>query len=193
MAESAFAGKEELQELKAKGVVFSSPLATRSVVLAALVGSSLAGWEWFVSTPTPETLPAMIELARRVGLAAAVLCAVAVAATLVVTLAFNGFTLSAGLLSLKIRPVRRESVWITLASVVLGALVGSLVAYAFAGELFLLIRTDDAASLGAGFGRLALRFAKVVALGALGAAVLVALASRARFLWLHRPRRGVRE
>jgi len=193
MAESAFAGKEELQDLKAKGVVFSSPLATRSVVLAALVGSRLAGWDWVASAPEPGTLPAMIELARRVGLAAVVLCAVTVAASLFVTLAFNGFTLSAGFLSLKLRPVRRESVWITLASVVLGALVGFLVTYAFAGELFLLIRTDDAASLGVGFGRLALRFAKVVALGALGAAVLVALASRARFLWLHRPRKGVRE
>ncbi len=192
MAEGAFAGKEELQELKAKGVVFSSPLATRSVVLSALVGSSLAGWEWVASVPAPDTLPAMIELARRVGLAAVVLCAVTVTATLVVTLTFNGFTLSAGFLSLKLRPVRRESVWITLASVGLGASLGCCVAYTFAGELFLLLRANEAASLGAGFGRLALRFAKVVGLGALGIAVLVALASRVRFLWLHRPRKGVR-
>ncbi len=193
MAESAFAGKEELQELKARGVVFSSPLATRSVVLAALLGSSVAGWEWVTSAPAPETLPAMIELARRVGLAAVVLCAVTVAATLVVTLAFNGFTLSAGFLSLKIRPVRRESVCITLASGVLGASVGSLLAYAFAGELFLLLRTTDAASLGASLGRLALRLAKVVALGAVGVAVIVTPVTRARFLWLHRSRKGVRE
>ncbi len=193
MAESAFAGKEELQELKSKGIVFSSPLASRSVVLAALAGSAVAGWEWVASAPAPDTVPAMIELARRVGLAAVVLCAVAAGATLVFALACNGFTLSAGFLSLRLRPVRRERVWLALASVLLGTLVGYLLAYSFAGELFLLLRAGDAASLGASFGRLALRFAKVVALGALGVAVLVALASRARFLWLHRPRKGARE
>lgn len=194
MAESPFATREDLEELKAKGVVFNSPLAARCVVLAALVGSGLALWRRLPAWVLPENLTTAVEFSREVGLVAVVLCLATIAASVIVGLACNGFTLSAGLLLfVKLRPLVRENVLLSVAALILGGACGLALGYGFAAELFVLLRVEGVAGLTAALAELGLKFTKVVAGSALALAIVVAVVARIRFLLIHRPRKGARE
>lgn len=193
MAESPFATREDLEELKSKGVVFNSPLATRCLVLAALAGSGVALWGRIPAGALPDNATAALEFGREVGLAALVLCLATIAASVAVGLACNGFTLSAGLLSVKLRPLVRENLLLSLAAGILAGACSVALGYRFAAELFVLLQVEGAPGLTAALAEIGLKFIKVVAGSALALALLVAVVARMRFLLIHRPRRGARE
>lgn len=184
-------GPEELRALKERGIVFTSPLATRLAVIAAL----LVGGVVAARAADGFVLPADTAGARQLGMHVLTVAALASAASAVtalsVALALNGFFLSAALLS----PRRGGSfgfsavAWFVQAG--LGVALGTAVLYGSSKALFGALYADAGgpaqhpALLAYLKASLKGPFTAVI-VGTVILAILVAGAARARFLFRNR-------
>ena len=195
MEERVLPTREELQELKAQGIVFRSPLATRAVILRAvritllftLTGSSVTG-----SMPVDGTGVEM--LARSLLSLVVTTSVVAVLAGVIFSLLLNGFSISAKLIAIKWRPIERTGVLVQLALLALGVALGAELLYALTGDLFLWLRastellSDPSLISSSEQARSSFieRLSTRVIVECVFLAILVAVTARVRFLYQNR-------
>ena len=195
MEERVLPTREELQELKAQGIVFRSPLATRAVIVSAVLitllftlkGSTVTG-----SMPVDGTGVEM--LARSLLSLVVTTSVVAVLAGVIFSLLLNGFSISAKLIAIKWRPIERTGVLVQLALLALGAALGAELLYALTGDLFLWLRastellSDPSLISSSERARSSFieRLSTRVIVECVFLAILVAVTARVRFLYQNR-------
>lgn len=148
MEEWVLPTREELQELKAQGIVFRSPLAIRAVILSAVLitllftlkGSTVTGSVPVNGTPVDGT--GVERLASSLLSLVVTTSLVAVLAGVIFSLLLNGFSISAKLIAIKWRPVERTGILVQLALLALGVALGAELLYALTGDLFLWLRAS---------------------------------------------------
>lgn len=182
---------EDLSELRARGVVFASPLVVRLAVSAALASAVL----FLADRGAP--LEPQVDLAdlSRMCIAAlstfSLLAAVTIFVTTAVSLTLNGFFISAQILPLRRRQRARRGIVSSLAVVGLGVVVGVIGFYAAARTLFglLYLMGDPGQGLAAildGLGAIGQRVAIGIIVGSLFLAILAGGVARFGFLLRHR-------
>ncbi len=200
MEERVLPTREELQELKARGIVFRSPLATRAVILSAVLitllftlkGSTVTG-----SMPvdvTPVDVTGVERLASSLLSLVITTSVVAVLAGVIFSLLLNGFSISAKLIAIKWRPIERTGVLVQLALLALGVALGAELLYALTGDLFLWLRASTellsdpslASSSERARSSFIERLSTRVIVECVFLAILVAVTARVRFLYQNR-------
>jgi hypothetical protein len=182
---------EDLSELRARGVVFASPLVVRLAVSAALASTVL----FLADRGAP--LEPQVDLAglSRMCIAAlstfSLLAAVTIFVTTAVSLTLNGFFISAQILPLRRRQRARRGIVSSLAVVGLGLVVGVIGFYAAARTLFglLYLMGDPGQGLAAildGLAAIGQRVAIGIIVGSLFLAILAGGVARFGFLLRHR-------
>lgn len=182
---------EDLSELRARGVVFASPLVVRLAVSAALASAVL----FLADRGAP--LEPQVDLAdlSRMCIAAlstfSLLAAVTIFVTTAVSLTLNGFFISAQILPLRRRQRARRGIVSSLAVVGLGVVVGVIGFYAAARTLFglLYLMGDPGQGLAAildGLAAIGQRVAIGIIVGSLFLAILAGGVARFGFLLRHR-------
>ena len=200
MEERVLPTREELQELKAQGIVFRSPLATRAVILSAVLitllfilkGSTVTGSMPVDATPVDGT--GVERLARSLLSLVVTTSVVAVLAGVIFSLLLNGFSISAKLIAIKWRPIERTGVLVQLALLALGAALGAELLYALTGDLFLWLRastellSDPSLISSSEQARSSFieRLSTRVIVECVFLAILVAVTARVRFLYQNR-------
>ena len=200
MEERVLPTREELQELKAQGIVFRSPLATRAVILSAVLitllftlkGSTVTGSMPVDATPVDGT--GVERLARSLLSLVVTTSVVAVLAGVIFSLLLNGFSISAKLIAIKWRPIERTGVLVQLALLALGAALGAELLYALTGDLFLWLRastellSDPSLISSSERARSSFieRLSTRVIVECVFLAILVAVTARVRFLYQNR-------
>lgn len=195
MEERVLPTREELQELKAQGIIFRSPLATRAVIVSAVLitllftlkGSTVTG-----SMPVDGT--GVERLARSLLSLVVTTSVVAVLAGVIFSLLLNGFSISAKLIAIKWRPIERTGVLVQLALLALGAALGAELLYALTGDLFLWLRastellSDPSLISSSERARSSFieRLSTRVIVECVFLAILVAVTARVRFLYQNR-------
>ena len=167
MEERVLPTRDELQELKAQGIVFRSPLATRAVILSAVLITLL-----FTLKGSTVT----------------------VLAGVIFSLLLNGFSISAKLIAIKWRPIERTGVLVQLALLALGVALGAELLYALTGDLFLWLRastellSDPSLISSSEQARSSFieRLSTRVIVECVFLAILVAVTARVRFLYQNR-------
>jgi|GEM_PF-5482456 len=200
MEERVLPTREELQELKARGIVFRSPLATRAVIVSAVLitllftlkGSTVTG-----SMPvdvTPVDVTGVERLASSLLSLVVTTSVVAVLAGVIFSLLLNGFSISAKLIAIKWRPIERTGVLVQLALLALGVALGAELLYALTGDLFLWLRASTellsdpslASSSERARSSFIERLSTRVIVECVFLAILVAVTARVRFLYQNR-------
>lgn len=182
---------EDLRALKERGIVFSSPLATRLAVAAVLLMAGAAMARATGGGRIPPDLAEAHQLGLRALTAAALASAACAVTVLSVSLILNGFFISAGLLSPRRRGSSRFSAIVWLAQAGLGVALGASVLYGSSRALFgfLYVETggsgDQPALLAQLKASLGGPFTAVI-VGTVILAILVAGAARVRFLFRNR-------
>ena len=200
MEERVLPTREELQELKAQGIVFRSPLATRAVILSAVLitllfilkGTTVTGSMPVDATPVDVT--GVERLARSLLSLVVTTSVVAVLAGVIFSLLLNGFSISAKLIAIKWRPIERTGVLVQLALLALGAALGAELLYALTGDLFLWLRastellSDPSLISSSERARSSFieRLSTRVIVECVFLAILVAVTARVRFLYQNR-------
>ena len=200
MEERVLPTREELQELKAQGIVFRSPLATRAVILSAVLitllfilkGSTVTGSMPVDATPVDGT--GVERLARSLLSLVVTTSVVAVLAGVIFSLLLNGFSISAKLIAIKWRPIERTGVLVQLALLALGVALGAELLYALTGDLFLWLRastellSDPSLISSSERARSSFieRLSTRVIVECVFLAILVAVTARVRFLYQNR-------
>ena len=200
MEERVLPTREELQELKAQGIVFRSPLATRAVILSAVLitllftlkGSTVTGSMPVDATPVDGT--GVERLASSLLSLVVTTSVVAVLAGVIFSLLLNGFSISAKLIAIKWRPIERTGVLVQLALLALGAALGAELLYALTGDLFLWLRastellSDPSLISSSERARSSFieRLSTRVIVECVFLAILVAVTARVRFLYQNR-------
>ena len=200
MEERVLPTREELQELKAQGIVFRSPLATRAVILSAVLitllftlkGSTVTGSMPVDATPVDGT--GVERLARSLLSLVVTTSVVAVLAGVIFSLLLNGFSISAKLIAIKWRPIERTGVLVQLALLALGVALGAELLYALTGDLFLWLRastellSDPSLISSSEQARSSFieRLSTRVIVECVFLAILVAVTARVRFLYQNR-------
>ncbi len=196
MTDTALPTREDLQALKREGIVFQAPVSVRAVSLAAIVGAAISAWpgnSGDFRLLVPESLIQLKQMCEGAAIFSIVLTGAALAATLMVVLIFNGFTLSASLLGPQAGKMLKPSILRSTGSLALGAAFGCGLGYLFAGDLFLLSRSTDQPSLAAALGTIGAALAKVAIGGLIAIALVSAASARLAFLLRHRVKRGSSE
>ena len=143
MEERVLPTRDELQELKAQGIVFRSPLATRAVILSAVLITLLFTLKGSTVTGSmPVDVTGLERLARSLLSLVVTTSVVAVLAGVIFSLLLNGFSISAKLIAIKWRPIERTGVLVQLALLALGVALGAELLYALTGDLFLWLRAS---------------------------------------------------
>lgn len=215
MEERVLPTREELQELKARGIVFRSPLATRAVIVSAVLitllfilkgstvtGSMLVDGMPVDGTPADGTLvdgtlvdgTGVERLARSLLSLVVTTSVVAVLAGVIFSLLLNGFSISAKLIAIKWRPIERTGVLVQLALLALGVALGAELLYALTGDLFLWLRastellSDPSLISSSERARSSFieRLSTRVIVECVFLAILVAVTARVRFLYQNR-------
>ncbi len=200
MEERVLPTREELQELKAQGIVFRSPLATRAVILSAVLitllfilkGTTVTGSMPVDATPVDVT--GVERLARSLLSLVVTTSVVAVLAGVIFSLLLNGFSISAKLIAIKWRPIERTGVLVQLALLALGVALGAELLYALTGDLFLWLRastellSDPSLISSSEQARSSFieRLSTRVIVECVFLAILVAVTARVRFLYQNR-------
>ena len=200
MEERVLPTREELQELKARGIVFRSPLATRAVIVSAVLitllftlkGSTVTGSMPVDATPVDVT--GVERLARSLLSLVVTTSVVAVLAGVIFSLLLNGFSISAKLIAIKWRPIERTGVLVQLALLALGVALGAELLYALTGDLFLWLRastellSDPSLISSSERARSSFieRLSTRVIVECVFLAILVAVTARVRFLYQNR-------
>ena len=200
MEERVLPTREELQELKAQGIVFRSPLATRAVILSAVLitllfilkGTTVTGSMPVDATPVDGT--GVERLARSLLSLVVTTSVVAVLAGVIFSLLLNGFSISAKLIAIKWRPIERTGVLVQLALLALGVALGAELLYALTGDLFLWLRASTellsdpslASSSERARSSFIERLSTRVIVECVFLAILVAVTARVRFLYQNR-------
>ncbi len=200
MEERVLPTREELQELKAQGIVFRSPLATRAVILSAVLitllfilkGTTVTGSMPVDATPVDGT--GVERLARSLLSLVVTTSVVAVLAGVIFSLLLNGFSISAKLIAIKWRPIERTGVLVQLALLALGVALGAELLYALTGDLFLWLRastellSDPSLISSSEQARSSFieRLSTRVIVECVFLAILVAVTARVRFLYQNR-------
>ncbi len=200
MEERVLPTREELQELKAQGIVFRSPLATRAVIVSAVLitllfilkGSTVTGSMPVDATPVDVT--GVERLARSLLSLVVTTSVVAVLAGVIFSLLLNGFSISAKLIAIKWRPIERTGVLVQLALLALGVALGAELLYALTGDLFLWLRastellSDPSLISSSERARSSFieRLSTRVIVECVFLAILVAVTARVRFLYQNR-------
>ena len=126
MEERVLPTRDELQELKAQGIVFRSPLATRAVILSAVLITLLFTLKGSTVTGSmPVDVTGLERLARSLLSLVVTTSVVAVLAGVIFSLLLNGFSISAKLIAIKWRPIERTGVLVQLALLALGVALGA--------------------------------------------------------------------
>jgi len=200
MEERVLPTREELQELKARGIVFRSPLATRAVIVGAVLitllfilkGSTVTGSMPVDATPVDGT--GVERLASSLLSLVITTSVVAVLAGVIFSLLLNGFSISAKLIAIKWRPIERTGVLVQLALLALGVALGAELLYALTGDLFLWLRASTellsdpslASSSERARSSFIERLSTRVIVECVFLAILVAVTARVRFLYQNR-------
>jgi flagellar biosynthesis protein FlhB len=200
MEERVLPTREELQELKARGIVFRSPLATRAVIVSAVLitllfilkGSTVTGSMPVDVTPVDGT--GVERLASSLLSLVITTSVVAVLAGVIFSLLLNGFSISAKLIAIKWRPIERTGVLVQLALLALGVALGAELLYALTGDLFLWLRASTellsdpslASSSERARSSFIERLSTRVIVECVFLAILVAVTARVRFLYQNR-------
>ena len=200
MEERVLPTREELQELKAQGIVFRSPLATRAVILSAVLitllftlkGSTVTGSMPVDATPVDGT--GVERLASSLLSLVVTTSVVAVLAGVIFSLLLNGFSISAKLIAIKWRPIERTGVLVQLALLAIGVALGAELLYALTGDLFLWLRastellSDPSLISSSERARSSFieRLSTRVIVECVFLAILVAVTARVRFLYQNR-------
>ena len=195
MEERVLPTREELQELKAQGIVFRSPLATRAVILSAVLITLLFTLKGSTVTGSmPVDVTGLERLARSLLSLVVTTSVVAVLAGVIFSLLLNGFSISAKLIAIKWRPIERTGVLVQLALLALGAALGAELLYALTGDLFLWLRastellSDPSLISSSERARSSFieRLSTRVIVECVFLAILVAVTARVRFLYQNR-------
>ena len=210
MEERVLPTREELQELKARGIVFRSPLATRAVIVSAVLitllfilkGSTVTGSMLVDGMPvdgtpadgTPVDGTGVERLASSLLSLIITTSVVAVLAGVIFSLLLNGFSISAKLIAIKWRPIERTGVLVQLALLALGVALGAELLYALTGDLFLWLRastellSDPSLISSSERARSSFieRLSTRVIVECVFLAILVAVTARVRFLYQNR-------
>ena len=210
MEERVLPTREELQELKARGIVFRSPLATRAVIVSAVLitllfilkGSTVTGSMLVDGMPvdgtpadgTPVDGTGVERLASSLLSLVVTTSVVAVLAGVIFSLLLNGFSISAKLIAIKWRPIERTGVLVQLALLALGVALGAELLYALTGDLFLWLRastellSDPSLISSSERARSSFieRLSTRVIVECVFLAILVAVTARVRFLYQNR-------
>lgn len=195
MEERVLPTREELQELKAQGIVFRSPLATRAVILSAVLITLLFTLKGSTVTGSmPVDVTGVERLARSLLSLVVTTSVVAVLAGVIFSLLLNGFSISAKLIAIKWRPIERTGVLVQLALLALGVALGAELLYALTGDLFLWLRastellSDPSLISSSERARSSFieRLSTRVIVECVFLAILVAVTARVRFLYQNR-------
>ena len=195
MEERVLPTREELQELKAQGIVFRSPLATRAVILSAVLITLLFILKGTTVTGSmPVDVTGLERLARSLLSLVVTTSVVAVLAGVIFSLLLNGFSISAKLIAIKWRPIERTGVLVQLALLALGVALGAELLYALTGDLFLWLRastellSDPSLISSSEQARSSFieRLSTRVIVECVFLAILVAVTARVRFLYQNR-------
>lgn len=195
MEERVLPTREELQELKAQGIVFRSPLATRAVILSAVLITLLFTLKGSTVTGSmPVDVTGLERLARSLLSLVVTTSVVAVLAGVIFSLLLNGFSISAKLIAIKWRPIERTGVLVQLALLALGVALGAELLYALTGDLFLWLRastellSDPSLISSSERARSSFieRLSTRVIVECVFLAILVAVTARVRFLYQNR-------
>ena len=195
MEERVLPTREELQELKAQGIVFRSPLATRAVILSAVLITLLFTLKGSTVTGSmPVDVTGLERLARSLLSLVVTTSVVAVLAGVIFSLLLNGFSISAKLIAIKWRPIERTGVLVQLALLALGVALGAELLYALTGDLFLWLRastellSDPSLISSSEQARSSFieRLSTRVIVECVFLAILVAVTARVRFLYQNR-------
>ena len=195
MEERVLPTRDELQELKAQGIVFRSPLATRAVIVSAVLITLLFTLKGSTVTGSmPVDVTGLERLARSLLSLVVTTSVVAVLAGVIFSLLLNGFSISAKLIAIKWRPIERTGVLVQLALLALGAALGAELLYALTGDLFLWLRastellSDPSLISSSERARSSFieRLSTRVIVECVFLAILVAVTARVRFLYQNR-------
>lgn len=200
MEERVLPTREELQQLKAQGIVFRSPLATRAVIVSAVLITLLFILKESTVTgsmpvdATPVDVTGVERLARSLLSLVVTTSVVAVLAGVIFSLLLNGFSISAKLIAIKWRPIERTGVLVQLALLALGVALGAELLYALTGDLFLWLRastellSDPSLISSSERARSSFieRLSTRVIVECVFLAILVAVTARVRFLYQNR-------
>ncbi|MCX6115593.1 MAG: EscU/YscU/HrcU family type III secretion system export apparatus switch protein [Proteobacteria bacterium] len=195
MEERVLPTREELQELKAQGIIFRSPLATRAVILSAVLITLLFTLKGSTVTGSmPVDVTGLERLARSLLSLVVTTSVVAVLAGVIFSLLLNGFSISAKLIAIKWRPIERTGVLVQLALLALGVALGAELLYALTGDLFLWLRastellSDPSLISSSEQARSSFieRLSTRVIVECVFLAILVAVTARVRFLYQNR-------
>ena len=195
MEERVLPTREELQELKARGIVFRSPLATRAVIVSAVLITLLFTLKGSTVTGSmPVDVTGVERLASSLLSLVVTTSVVAVLAGVIFSLLLNGFSISAKLIAIKWRPIERTGVLVQLALLALGVALGAELLYALTGDLFLWLRASTellsdpslASSSERARSSFIERLSTRVIVECVFLAILVAVTARVRFLYQNR-------
>ena len=195
MEERVLPTRDELQELKAQGIVFRSPLATRAVIVSAVLITLLFTLKGSTVTGSmPVDVTGLERLARSLLSLVVTTSVVAVLAGVIFSLLLNGFSISAKLIAIKWRPIERTGVLVQLALLALGVALGAELLYALTGDLFLWLRastellSDPSLISSSERARSSFieRLSTRVIVECVFLAILVAVTARVRFLYQNR-------
>jgi len=195
MEERVLPTREELQELKARGIVFRSPLATRAVIVSAVLITLLFTLKGSTVTGSmPVDVTGVERLASSLLSLVITTSVVAVLAGVIFSLLLNGFSISAKLIAIKWRPIERTGVLVQLALLALGVALGAELLYALTGDLFLWLRASTellsdpslASSSERARSSFIERLSTRVIVECVFLAILVAVTARVRFLYQNR-------
>ena len=195
MEERVLPTREELQELKAQGIVFRSPLATRAVIVSAVLITLLFTLKGSTVTGSmPVDVTGVERLASSLLSLVVTTSVVAVLAGVIFSLLLNGFSISAKLIAIKWRPIERTGVLVQLALLALGVALGAELLYALTGDLFLWLRastellSDPSLISSSERARSSFieRLSTRVIVECVFLAILVAVTARVRFLYQNR-------
>ncbi|MEI6517239.1 MAG: hypothetical protein WCN89_00965 [bacterium] len=195
MEERVLPTREELQELKARGIVFRSPLATRAVIVSAVLITLLFTLKGSTVTGSmPVDVTGVERLASSLLSLVVTTSVVAVLAGVIFSLLLNGFSILAKLIAIKWRPIERTGVLVQLALLALGVALGAELLYALTGDLFLWLRASTellsdpslASSSERARSSFIERLSTRVIVECVFLAILVAVTARVRFLYQNR-------
>ncbi len=182
---------ENLRALKEQGIIFSSPLAIRLTTVAVLLLTGVA----LARNPVGPLVPPDLATAQELGLhalkAAAAASTACAGTILLLSLIFNGFFLSAGLLSPRKRGPDKINPLVRLGQGALGAALGLGALFGCSKSLFgaLYLGSQEAGGQPAGLALLRASLGApftAVIVGTVILAILVAGIARARFVLRNR-------
>ena len=191
MSDRRLPSKDELLELRSRGIVPSSPLALRLVACGAVAGSGFLLARTVVSSLSwPDSFAALREVLIVVLYVWVATSAVVLGSVLLAGLLCNGFFFSPVALSFRRRVDLRGAALSLLVKGAIGVALGFVVLYGFAGDVMMQLRVAESSQPGTlrmdGFLEILRQLVFRVIVGSLFLAILAAGAARGRFLWRHR-------